>query len=158
MPSRRRLLASLGTVTVASLAGCSGSNSGGSDTVDCHTHALSHGDGDVLDNGARGTVEDGDVRLVVPLSVEDVKKQNVDTVRVYDTAGELAYSIPVSPNDADRMANKVGVNQGQLRYEQYLGHRPFHGQYRVVAVDTGGDAVDSVTIEFNCFTDLKDES
>ncbi|WP_266078830.1 hypothetical protein [Haladaptatus caseinilyticus] len=158
MPSRRRLLTSLGCGTMAGLAGCSGSNSGGSDTVDCHSHALSHGDGDALDNGARGTVEDDTVRLVVPLSVEDVKRYDIDTIRVYDIADELAHSIPVSADDADLMANKVGVNEGQLQYEQHLGHRPFHGQYRVVVVDTNEKAVDSVTIEFNCFPEVEDEA
>lgn len=157
MPSRRRLLTSLGAMSLATLAGCSGSETGGSETVDCHTHALSHGDGDVLDNGARGAVEDDIVRLAVPLYTDDVKKYDIDTIRVYDTAGRLAYSIPVSTNDADRMANKVGVNRGQLLYEQYLGHRPFHGQYRIVAVDTNENLVDSVTIEFNCFPRLENE-
>ncbi|GAA0225875.1 hypothetical protein GCM10009000_046000 [Halobacterium noricense] len=140
------------------LAGCSGSESGGSDTIDCHTHARSHGDGDALDNGARGTVEGGMVRLTVPLSTEDVRKHDIDTIRVYDMEEELAHSISVSPEDADLMANKVGVGEGQLRYEQTLGHRPFHGQYRVVVVDTNENTMDSVTVEFNCFPDVENES
>ncbi|WP_254522313.1 hypothetical protein [Natrinema caseinilyticum] len=156
MSSRRGLLATVGSVAVAGMAGCGGSATGGSDTVDCHTSAFAHGDGDALDNGARGTVEDGDVRLAVPLSVDDVRENDIDSLEVYDAADALAYTIPVSAEDAGLMANKAGVNEGQLLYEQSLGHRPFHGRYRVVAVNTAGETVDSVTIEFNCFPDVTD--
>lgn len=156
MPSRRALLATVGSAAVVGMAGCSGSESGGSDTVDCQTSALNHGDGDVLDTGATGTVEDGDVRLAVPLSVDDIRESDLDRLEVYDAADALAYTIPVSADDAGLMANKIGVNEGQLRYEQSLGHRPFHGQYRVVAVNTASEAVDSITVEFNCFSDVSD--
>lgn len=54
------------------------------------------------------------------------------------------------------MANKGGVNEGQLLYEQFLGHRPWNGRYRVVAVNTAGEPVDFVTVEFNCFPDVSD--
>ncbi|SFK77394.1 hypothetical protein SAMN04487950_1027 [Halogranum rubrum] len=156
MPSRRKVLAAVGSAAVAGMAGCSGSGSGGSDTVDCHTSALARGDGDILDNGARGTVEDGNVRLAVPLSVDDVRENDVDRLEVYDAADELAYTIPVSADDAGVMANKVGVNEGQLLYEQSLGHRPFHGRYRIVALNTSDETVDFVTVEFNCFSDVSD--
>lgn len=156
MPSRRELLAAVSSAAFAGMAGCGGSASGGSDTVDCHTTALAHGPGDVLDTGAGGAVEDGAVRLVVPLSVDDVRENNVDRLEVYDATDALAYTIPVSADDAGLMANKVGVNEGQLLYEQYLGHRPFHGRYRIVAVNTAGDTVDYVTVEFNCFPDVSD--
>jgi len=154
MPSRRRLLAALGSAVAVGTAGCSGSGSGGSDTVDCHTSAVSHGEGDVLDGGAMGTVEGDDVRLAVPLSVDRVGEAGVEALRLYDSAGELAHTIPVSPDDADLMANKQGVGDGQLRYEQYLGRRPFHGRYRVVATNGDGDPVDSITVEFNCFPEV----
>lgn len=162
MSSRRGLLAIVGSAAVAGMAGCSGSASSGSntvgsfDTVDCHTSALAHGDGDVLNNGARGTVEDDNVRLAVPLSVDDVRENDIDSLDVYDASGALAYTIPVAAEDAELMANKVGVNEGQLLYEQSLGHRPFHGRYRVVAVNTDGETIDFVTIEFNCFPDGND--
>jgi hypothetical protein len=155
MPSRRHLLTALATATVVGTAGCSGSSSGGSDTVDCHTHALDHGDGTVLDGGAMATVDGDAVRLAVPLSVADVRDHDLDRLEVYDPTDDLRYTVPVSAGDADRMANKVGVGEGQLRYEQYLGDRPFHGQYRVVAVDAADAAVDSVTVEFNCFPEAE---
>ena len=157
MPSRRHLLAAFGSLAAAGLAGCSGSDSGGSDTVDCQTQALAYGDGDLLDGGAMAAIEDDDVRLAVPLDVEAVRNQNVDELEVYDAAGELAHVVPVSTDDADAMANKGGVGEGQLRYEQYLGERPLHGQYRVVALDESGETVDSVTIEFNCFSEVSEE-
>lgn len=158
MPSRRQLLAALGSGAAAALTGCSGSASGGSDTVDCHTHALSHGDGDLLDGGASATVEDGDVRLAVPLSADAVRETGTDSLEVFDASGRLAFVIPVSADDADRMASKQGVSQGQLRYEQYLGERPLHGRYTVLAVDGDGNHVDTVKIEFNCFPDADAEN
>ena len=157
MLSRRRLLALLGTTTTVGLAGCSGSDSGGSDTVDCQTQAVAHGDGELLDRGAMATVEDDDVRFAVPLSVAEVRDQHVDTLELYDAAGELAHVVPVSTDDADVMANKVGVSEGQLQYEQYLGERPLHGQYRVVALDESGQTVDSLTVEFNCFPEVSND-
>ncbi|WP_281195144.1 hypothetical protein [Halorubrum sp. F4] len=156
MPSRRQLLAAVSAATVAGFAGCSGSESGGSDTVDCHTSAVEHGEGGVLDGGAQGTVESGTVRLAVPLSVDDVRENDVDALEVYDAADDLAHVIPVSPADAGVMANKVGVAEGNLLYEQSLGDRPLHGRYRVAAVTETGVTVDSVTVEFNCFTDVSD--
>jgi len=156
MPSRRTLLATVGSAAVVGMAGCSGSESGGSDTVDCQTSALDHGDGDVLDTGASGTIEDGNVRIAIPLSVDDVRENDVDRLEVYDVADALAFTIPVSADDAGLMSNKVGVGEGQLRYEQSLGHRPFHGQYRVVAVNTADETIDFVTVEFNCFSDISD--
>ncbi|NHN58193.1 MULTISPECIES: hypothetical protein [Halorussus] len=157
MPSRRKLLAALGGATAAGLAGCSAAESGGSDTIDCQTGALEHGDGDVLDNGAQAYVKDDDVRLSVPLYLDDVRSKGVDSLRVYGASGELAYVVPVSAGDADLMANKDRVGEGQLLYEQYLGERPLHNQYRIVAVNARDEPLDSVTVEFNCFPDVSAE-
>ncbi|PSQ10661.1 hypothetical protein BRC99_07025 [Halobacteriales archaeon QS_7_69_60] len=94
----------------------------------------------------------GVVRSWFRCSVEGVRESDVDTLEVYDAADELAYTIPVSSDDADVMANKTGVDEGQLRYEQSLGPRPSHGRYRVGAVTPAGDPVGPVTVEFNCFS------
>lgn len=95
---------------------------------------------------------------MIPLSVETVTENSIDTIEIYDATGALTHTIPVSVNDADLMTNKTGVSDGQLQYEQYLGQRPYHGEYRVVAVDETGSTVDSITIEFNCFSDVSNES
>jgi hypothetical protein len=157
MLSRRKVLGAIGSVTAVGLAGCSGSSSGGSDSVDCQTEALAHGDGDLLDAGASATVEDGAVRLVVPLSADAVDDQNADSLRLHDAAGTLAHSIPVSADDAEGMSNKAGVSDGRLRYEQYLGERPLHGEYRVVAFDENDETLDSITIAFNCFPESQSD-
>lgn len=81
---------------------------------------------------------------------------DLDRLQVFDAADALAPTIPVSAGDAGVMSNKAGVNEGQLLYEQYLGQRPFHGQYRIVAVNPTGEALDSITVEFNCFSDVSD--
>ena len=153
-PSRRQVLVGLGVTAAAGLAGCSGSASRGAASVDCHSAALAHGDGDILDSGVMATVEDDEVRLAIPLSVQTVTNQQVDRLEVFDASGEVAHVIPVSPDDERLMANKSGVGDGQLQYEQYLGQRPFHGQYRVVAVDQTGRERDSLTVEFNCFPEV----
>ncbi|PSQ32619.1 hypothetical protein BRD11_06550, partial [Halobacteriales archaeon SW_12_69_24] len=67
MLSRRKLLAVTGSATVAGIAGCSGSESGGGGTRDCQTTAVNRGDGTVLDGAVRATTDDDSVRLVVPL-------------------------------------------------------------------------------------------
>lgn len=152
MPSRRRVLASLGSAVAVGLAGCSTSASDGPETTDCRGNALSNGDGDVLGD-VMATVDGEDVRLTIPLSAEAVDTQGVDELTIYDATGEVAYVIPVSPEDADVMANRPGVEDGQLQYEQHLGHRPFHGRYRITVVNGTGEQVDSITVEFNCFTD-----
>jgi hypothetical protein len=59
------------------------------------------------------TVADGDVRLAVPLAVEDVRAQNVAALEVYGMPGALAHVIPVSTDDAELMANQGGVGEGQ---------------------------------------------
>lgn len=155
MPSRRALLAAAGTTLAAGLAGCSGSGSGDSATRDCQSSALDHGDGDLLDGGVWADTEDDQVRLVVPLSVDDVESSGVARLRVFDADGSLQHVIPVSSDDADVMANKDEVNEGQLLYEQVLGERPQHGQLEVVAVDDAGERVDSIAMEFSCFADVQ---
>ena len=154
MPSRRRLLAAVGGATAAGLAGCSGSESGESDTRDCQTTAVNRGDGDVLDGAVRATTDDNGVRLVVPLAAEDVRETDTEVLKLYDAADELAYAIPVSVDDTGVMAEKDGVDDGQLLYEQSLGPRPAHGRYRVVAVTAADEPADSLTVEFNCFSDV----
>ena len=157
MPYRRQLLVSLGTAIAVGLAGCSSSaDSDGSDTTDCRGHALSQGNGNILDKGVTATVEGDDVRLSIPLSVETVTNQNVDQLEIRDNTGNVSFVIPVSPEDEDLMANKPGVEDGQLLYEQYLGQRPFHGQYRVVALGRSGNDLDSITLQFNCFPEIED--
>ncbi|WP_134672025.1 hypothetical protein [Halorussus marinus] len=153
MPSRRQLLAAVGSATAVGLAGCGGSGSGGSATRDCQTGAVDHGDGDLLDAGAQAFVDGEDVRLGVALAVEDVRTHDVDALELSDADGRLAHFVPVSPGDADVMANKGRAGDGQLYYEQYLGERPLHGRYRIEAV-AGDRTVDSLTIEFNCFADV----
>jgi hypothetical protein len=152
MPSRRRLLTALGATALGALAGCGGSGSGSSSTIDCQTTAVEHGDGDVLDGGAMATVEDGDVWLAVPLAVADVRDHDIDALAVYHD-DSLEHRIPVSADDADVMAEKPGVSEGQLRYEQTVGSRPQHGRYRIAAVRADGTSLDSVTVEFNCFSE-----
>ena len=102
----------------------------------------------------RATTDDDGVRLVVPLVAEDVRETDTEVLELYDAADELAYAIPVSADDTGVMAEKDGVDDGRLLYEQSLGPRPGYGRYRVVAVTVADEPVDFLTVEFNCFSDV----
>jgi len=163
MPSRRRVLSGLGLGISMGIAGCSilgtsGSDAGGEETRDCQGSALEHGDGDVLDRGVFQTLEDGDVRLEVPLSVETIRNQDLRRVVVYNRDGSIEHVIPVSAGDEDVLSRKARSGNGVISYEQYLGRRPFHAQYRVEVEDAAGTTRDSITIEFNCFADVEEQS
>ena len=135
------------------LAGYITFSSGESATIDCRATISGTDDGQILDVGAHATIERNDVRLAIPLSVETVTAHNIDRLTIRDAAGEDTYTIPVSPNNADIMAYKQSVGEGQLLYEQYIGQRPFHGHYTVTAENQQGTAIDTLTIEFNCYPD-----
>lgn len=158
MTSRRKFVSLVGLLGVG-MAGCinpdpSGSDSGGSNSPGCKGHTLDSSGGDVITR-IYGTAEGDDVRLEVALYAETIQNQNVARFVVYDMSGELEYVIPVSSNDKDVLADKdrPGASSEELHYEQYLGQRPFHGQYRVVAENEKGEELDSITTEFNCFAE-----
>lgn len=149
--TRRRLLLSIGATAAATLAGCTGgSGTGGSDGgIDCATGAGAHGEGRLLDGGASADVEDGRVRLAVTLDVDTLRESGAGRIEARLPDGDVAFVIPVSPDDAGIAPG--ASEDGQVRYEQTLGPRPFHGRYRLVAVTPRGETVDAVTVEVNCF-------
>jgi hypothetical protein len=158
MPSRndadglgRRYLLSVGAAAAATLAGCAGaSGTGGTDAgIDCATGAGAHGDGNLLNGGARADVEDGRVRFVVTLDVDTLRETGADRIEARLPDGDVAFVIPVSPGDARIVPG--GSDDGQLRYEQTLGPRPYHGRYRLVALTPRDEVVDAVTVDVNCF-------
>lgn len=153
MPSRRQILLTVSGAALTSLTGCSAFASNESATTDCRATISGTDDGEVLKGGVHATVEGDDVRLAVPLAVETVTAKNVDRLIITDAAGEDTYIVPVSPNDADVMAQKQGVGDDQLLYEQYVGHRPFHGHYTITAQTRQEANIDTITVEFNCFPD-----
>lgn len=136
IPSGRALLATVGSATAVGTADCSGGNSGRPDTVAWRTSVLDHGDGDVLNVGTSGTVEDSIVKLAILMTVDDVREAALDRLEVSPAADALAFTNQISADDAELMIYNSGVNDGQDRYERSLGHRLFHDQYRLVAVNT----------------------
>lgn len=91
-----------------------------------------------------------------PLSVDGVRETETDRLDVYDPTDTPAHAIPVSADDAGLTVTEDGVDEGRLLYEQSLGHRPFHGRYRVVAVNATGERVDFLTVRLDGSTVVDD--
>lgn len=147
MPStRRRLLASAGTVAAAGLTGCFG-GSASSSSPDCTAENFDHANPDVL-HGVLATAWNGEqVRFVVTL-LNGVDVATLDLISVYDAAGELAFTMPIVAGN--------GPAGTRRRYEQTLGPRPQTGRYRVVVTDADGEVVDEVTTDVSCFSEPTD--
>lgn len=141
--SRRCVLAALGTA----LAGCSASES--SSTPDCTTSALDRGDADAIQQAS--VVPDGeDLHLRVSLTADAADAGEVDRLLATDGVG-TEFVVPTT---------------GRRTYEQWIGERPRHGRFRVLAlgedefdrdaVGTLGPRLDSLTVEFHCPADGRD--
>lgn len=153
MPSRRDLLASLGAAAAAGLAGCATGSSDSAQVASCVTEVVDRGDGDVL-GAVVASSQDGAVTLAVPTTRGDVTDAGVDGLAVRDADGGLVTWIPVDPAHADRGDDTATpADDDRLRYEYDAGERPHHARYRVVAVDAAREAVDSLTVDVNCFAD-----
>lgn len=157
--TRRQLLAGLGATASVGLGGCVDTQlsdaekpSGDSQSYHCETSSIENGDGDVLNLGASGTTEDGDVRLEIPIPAEKIRGQNLDRLIIYDVSGEVEYVIPIAARDMPSDSAKSRVKEDVYYHQQYLGRQPYHGQYRVVAEDQSGETVDSISIQFSCYS------
>lgn len=129
--SRRNVLTSTAVVGVAGLAGCSADAS--SDSADCTTTAVGHGDGDVLQQ-ATATMSDGSVVLLVSLQ-EPGDEHSVESVLINDSDGRLREEIPTT--DA-------------REYRTTIGSAPHHGRLNLVAESERGEKLDSMEIEYHC--------
>lgn len=129
--SRRNVLRSGAVVGVAGLAGCSADAS--SDSADCSTTAVEHGDGDVLQL-ATAMTSDGSVVLLVSLQ-EPGDERSIESILVNDSAGDLREEIPTT--DA-------------REYRITVGSAPHHGRLNLVAESGQGAEMDSMEIEYHC--------
>ncbi|MEF8882745.1 MAG: hypothetical protein V5A34_09515 [Halapricum sp.] len=157
--TRRQLLAGLGATASFGLGGClsnplsdSGKSSGDSQSYHCETTSIENGNGNVLKLGVSGTIENGDVRLEIPIPAKKITEQNLDRLVIYDISGDIEYVIPVSARNMPSDNKKARVNEDIYYHQQYLGRQPYHGQYRAVAEDRSGEVVDSISIQFNCYS------
>lgn len=79
-----------------------------------------------------------------------VESQNVREL-VVSTGSDVLYRIPVSPDD-DPVGNTNRYDTDDVvEYAQSLGHAPQNGLYRIVALNSEGETLDEVRIDFRCY-------
>ncbi len=129
--SRRKILTSSAVIGAIGLAGCSGDAS--SDSPDCTTTALEHGDGDVLQQ-ASAMISDESVVLLISLQ-ESGDTSPIESVLLENSEGDLLNEIPTT--DA-------------REYRLTIGSPPHHGRLTLLAENDQSDAIDSMEIEYHC--------
>lgn len=121
----------------ASLAGCSGFGDDDSPGVECRTDVVGGDDGTVIQQAMVGGFGgEGNAILEVVFGDESARASGASRLSVFQEDDRL-YQIPVG----DRRTYRITV-----------GTVPFHGVYRIVATDSDGTELDTMVIEFNCFT------
>jgi hypothetical protein len=126
---REFLVATVGGVCIT--AGCSGA--AGSDSPDCTTTALEHGDGDVLQQ-ASAMLSEESVALQIVLQ-EPGDTLPIESILLKNSEGDLLNEIPTT--DA-------------REYRITLGSPPHHGRLTLLAENDQSDEIDSMEIEYHC--------
>lgn len=129
--SRRSILVSGVVLGATGLAGCSAGT--GSDSVDCSTTAVEHGDGDIFQQ-ATALMSDESVVLLVSLQGPGGELP-IESVRIEDSDGNLRDEIPTT--DAQE-------------YRHTIGSPPHHGYLTVAAVNAQRDELDSLEFTYHC--------
>ncbi|WP_455449724.1 hypothetical protein [Natrinema thermotolerans] len=129
--SRRKILASSAVFGATGLAGCSSDAS--SDSPDCTTTALEHGDGDVLQQ-ASAMISDESVVLLISL------QESGDTLPIESI---------LLKNSEDDLLNEIPTTDAR-EYRIAIGSPPHHGRLTLLAKNDQSDDIDSMEIEYHC--------
>ena len=129
--SRRKLLVAGSALGISALAGCS--TRATSQTADCSTSVVEHGDGDVLQQASAMRREES-VELLISLQ-QPGDQLSVTRILIRNSDGDLLHEIPTT--DA-------------REYRQVLGSLPRHGRLKLLAHNQQQGEIDSLTIDFNC--------
>ena len=129
--SRRKILASSAVIGAIGLAGCSGDAS--SDSTDCTTTALEHGDGDLLQQ-ANAMISGESVVLLISLQ-ESGDALPIESILLKNSEDDLLHEIPTT--DA-------------REYRITIGSPPHHGHLTLLAKNDQRDEIDSMEIEYQC--------
>ncbi|MCL9816107.1 hypothetical protein [Natronocalculus amylovorans] len=130
---RRYVLGVVGAAG-ASVAGCIGDED--SPDAECETEVIGGDDGTVIQQATVAPRDGGGV-LEVVFGDESAAASGASRLSVFQE-DDLLHYIPVG----DRRTYRVTV-----------GTVPVHGVYRIVASDSERTELDTMVIEFNCFTD-----
>lgn len=155
MLTRRRLLISTGSLV--GLAGCSiGRQTGGRGAV-CAAGFSGFGErsGDSVFSitpqvTSFGAGDEPLVELVLPVRRDTVESEGVDRL-VVSSGGDVLYRIPVTRDDETVGPTNRYEYDDVVEYSQSLGHLPQNGIYDVVALDSAGQELDRIGIEFRCY-------
>jgi len=129
--SRRQFLVAGSVFGVTALSGCSASAS--SNTPDCTTSAVEHGEGDVLQQASTSRSESSIILLVtLKQSATDLP---VSRLEIRNSENDLLHEIPAT---------------GSREYRQNLGHPPGHDYLKIVAKNQQDEEIDSLAIEYSC--------
>jgi len=154
MTSRRQFIASVGTISA--LAGCTGTRETGGPGSVCEAGINSESGGDVFALTPQITSysagQEPLVELTVPIRQATVRARNVDQFTIYSNATVL-YQMPVNQNDAPVGTSGRYDAADVVEYSQSLGHVPQTGIYRIVALDTDGEQLAQIQVEFRCYRD-----
>lgn len=129
--SRRKLLGSSTAIGMIGLVGCSADAS--SDSVDCTTTALEHGDGDIFKQ-ATAMMNKESVVLFISLQ-EPADTLSIESILINNSVGDLLNEIPTT--DAQE-------------YRITIGSPPHHGRLTLLAENEQHNEIDSLEIEHHC--------
>ena len=129
--TRRKILTSGAVIGTIGFAGCSSEAS--SDSADCTTTALEHGDGDVLQQ-ASAMISGESVTLLISLQ-ESGDTLPVESILLENSEGDLLNEIPTT--DA-------------REYRITIGSPPHHSLLTLIAENDQDDEIDSMEIEYHC--------
>ena len=129
--TRRKILTSGAVIGAIGFAGCSSEAS--SDSADCTTTALEHGDEDVLQQ-ASAMISGESVTLLISLQ-ESGDALPVESILLENSEGDLLNEIPTT--DA-------------REYRITIGSPPHHSLLTLIAENDQNDEIDLMEIEYHC--------
>jgi hypothetical protein len=155
MLTRRRLLLSVGGFV--GLAGCSITQQTGGRGAVCAASFSGFGgqSGNTVFSitpqvTSFGAGDEPLVELILPVRRATIESEGVDRL-VVSSGGDVLYRIPVTRDDETVGPTNRYEYDDVVEYSQSLGHLPQNGIYEVAALDSGGQELDRIGLEFRCY-------
>lgn len=90
------------------------------------------------------------MELILPVRRDTSEPEGIDRL-VVSSGGDVLYRIPVTRDDETVGPTNRYEHDDVVEYSQSLGHLPQNGIYDVVALDSTGQELDRIGIEFRCY-------